>query len=57
MNILALDQFRECLRGALEAHPQIIEADDGKDLSAHLLAHLEAERVTPLQLLDRVREG
>jgi len=57
MNILALDQFRKCLGVALEAHPQIIEADDGKDLSAHLPAHLEAERITPLQLLDRVRKG
>jgi hypothetical protein len=57
MNILALDQFRERLRRAFEAHSQIIEADDGKNLPAYLLAHLEAERIAPLQLLNRVWEG
>jgi hypothetical protein len=56
-NILALDQFRERLGRAFEAHPQIVQADDGKNLPAYFLAHLEAERIAPLQLLNRVREG
>ena len=53
MYILALNQLGETFWCALETQSLIVEADNRKNLAADL----EAEILTPLQILGSPREG